>query len=77
MPACGEKFTPVIQCRPLWSEHNEVFLLETQIAAPSSGVVALTSCYDLPFDFVSFVLIFKIPDMTTQGCSFVMLVVDI
>ena len=48
MPACGEKFHPVIQCGPLWPEHNEVFLVETQIAAPSRGVEALASCYDLP-----------------------------
>ena len=48
MPACGEKFTSVIQCRPLWSKHNKVFLLKTQIAAPSRGVEALASCYDLP-----------------------------
>ena len=77
MPACGEKFTPVIQCGPLWPEHNEVFLLEAQIAAPGRGVEALASSYDLPCDFVSFVSIFQLPNMTTKGCSFVVLVMYI
>ena len=48
MPACREEFISIVQCGPLWSEHDEILLLEAQIAAPSRGVEALTSCYYLP-----------------------------
>ena len=67
MSTCGKKFTPIIECGPLRSKHDEVFLLKTKAAGSSGWIKTGAACYDFPGYFVRNFSSFQLPYVVAEA----------
>ena len=69
MPAGSKKFAPFVECSPLWPKHDEILLLQTQVAQSFGGVECWTFGDEFPRYSVWCVAVFQLPNIVAQGSS--------
>ena len=69
-------FSPGIQSCCFRIEHDMVFFFFTNVARLCRWVIVSTPIYNPPADCVGFILIFQLPDMITEGCWFIIFLIE-